>query len=132
LVGAINKDSSSLSSKTGISFPKHIAKDVCKYIVIRDGYFDFKGGRSGLIREIKLFLPQTHYLVETIKEDIYKDTLNTLVAFRNYAAHSSEVSKRRAKEAVEAKRMPVAGAWLKKDNRLEDIISKLKDLAEKI
>lgn len=47
LVGAINNDTTTLSSGTGIRFPKHLTDEVCEYLVTGTGYFDFKG-RDGL------------------------------------------------------------------------------------
>ena len=48
LVGALNNDTSTLSTRTGFSFPKHLTDEVCRFLVTGRGYFDFKG-RDGLI-----------------------------------------------------------------------------------
>ena len=57
IVGAINNDSSVISSTTGVDFPKHLTDEVCEYLVLGGGYFDFKG-RGGLIRTLKRYVPE--------------------------------------------------------------------------
>lgn len=131
LVGAINNDSSTLSSTTGIKFPKHMTDEVCEYLITGTGYFDFKG-RDGLIKTLKKFVPDTHYLITTVKKKEYKDTLDRLSALRNYAAHESAVSKKAAAAAVGATKMRASGAWLKVNGRITEMIDRLKELADEI
>jgi hypothetical protein len=131
LVGAINNDTGTISMRTGIPFPKHITDEVCEYLIIGNGYFDFKG-RDGLIKTLKEYVPENHYIVDAVKKPKYKDVLEQLSTLRNLAAHNSEVSKARAKKAVDQNRMPEAGAWLKKQNRLENLLRLLKELADEI
>ncbi len=131
LKGAINNDTSTLSSTINIEFPSSLSDAVCEYIITGGGYFDFKG-RDGLIKTLKSFVPDTHYLVDIVKKTKYKDALERLSALRNYAAHDSEVSSTKAKAAVNQNRIGGAGAWLKSQNRLEDIADRLKELAAEI
>lgn len=137
LVGAINQDMTTLSSKTGVNFPKHLNDEVCEYLVTGGGYFDFKG-RDGLISTIKKHVPDTHYLVAIIKKDTYKRALNVLSALRNHAAHQSEKSKKAALSATEQRRIGSSGAWLKSPSqgkpktRFEWLCMKLKALASEI
>lgn len=131
LVGAVNNDMDSISNKTGILFPKHLSKEVCEFLIIGIGYFDFRG-RSGLINKLTDFLPRKHFLVTCVKDNTYKDTLDILVVFRNYAVHSSKVARKKALEVTGRERLGAAGTWLKIDNRLEDLIEKLKDFAKEI
>lgn len=56
IVTAINNDTSTISARTGIAFPKHLTDEVCEYLVTGGGFFDFKG-RDGLIRLIKASFP---------------------------------------------------------------------------
>src|SRR5688500_17021083 len=49
LVGAINNNTETISERTGISFPTHLTDEICEYLIIGNGYFDFKG-RDGLIK----------------------------------------------------------------------------------
>ena len=118
IVAAINNDTSTIKAKTGIDFPKHLTEEVCEYIVIGRGYFDFKG-RSGLISEIKKYVPDSHWLVVSVKDPKHKVPLDRLVALRNYAAHESSASKKVALDAVGQKRISSAGSWLKTQHRLD-------------
>lgn len=131
LKGAINNDTNTLSETLKIKFPSSLSDAVCEYIVTGGGYFDFKG-RDGLIKTIKSYVPANHYLVAIVKKQKYKDALERLSALRNFAAHDSEVSRKKALAAVGQKRMSSAGTWLKSQNRLENIVDRLKELAQEI
>jgi hypothetical protein len=130
LVGAINNDTSTVSERTGIAFPKHLTDEVCEYIVTGGRYFDFRG-RDGLIRLLRQYVPEDHYLVETVTQQKYRVTLERLIALRNLAAHESSIGKRIAKEAV-APSIAVAGVWLKRNDRLLALTSRLKELAAEL
>jgi len=127
LVAAINNDTTTLATSTGVKFPKHLTDEVCEYIVTSGGYFDFRG-RAGLIALLKRFVPSDHFLVETVKLPKYRATLERLVALRNYAAHESTVGKKAMKEAVDVG-LGSAGVWLKKDDNFLDLTARLKELA---
>jgi cupin superfamily acireductone dioxygenase involved in methionine salvage len=131
LIGAINNDTSTVSAKTGIQFPKHLTDEVCEYLVIGSGYFDFKG-REGLIKTLKQFVPDDHYVITAVKKSKYKDPLEQLSALRNFAAHESGKSKRAALTAINAKNLSASGAWLKRQCRMRTIVTKLKELADEI
>ena len=128
LTGAINNDTSVLGATTRVDFPKHLTDEVCAYIITGGGYFDFRG-RSGLIGEIKKYVPNDHYLLEAVKASAYKQSLDRLCALRNYAAHESSASKKAALEAVGQERMRSAGSWLKVQNRFQDLVDRLSDLS---
>jgi hypothetical protein len=117
IVASINNDTATLSATTGVKFPKHLTDEVCEYIVVGDGYFDFRG-RDGLIKTLKRFVPDTHFLVTVTKNDKYRDSLEKLSALRNYAAHESAQAKVRVLETVSQERIGSAGAWLKSLGRL--------------
>ncbi|AKJ68438.1 hypothetical protein ABW99_09635 [Pandoraea thiooxydans] len=131
LVGAVNNDTSTLAATTDVEFPKHLTDEVCEFLITGTGYFDFKG-RSGLIKTIKSFVPDTHYLVVIIKKPVYKVALERLATLRNFAAHESTPSKRAALEAIGAKRLSCSGAWLKRQERFSKIANNLKALATEI
>ena len=131
LVGAINNDTTTVSASMGIQFPKHMKDEVCVYLIIGSGYFDFKG-RSGLIGMLKEYVLNDHYLVTIVKKDTYRETLEQLSALRNFAAHESVKSKRIALKAINAKRISSSGSWLKINGRMNRIISKLTALANDI
>lgn len=132
LIGAINNDTSNtIASVQELDLPKHLSRAVCEYLVIQDGYFDFKG-RSGLIRILKKYLPDTHYLIQYIRDAKYRETIDKLFALRNFAAHNSLQSKKAVLKALGNRRIKSSGAWLKVQGRLKAIIADLNDLAEKI
>ena len=131
LVAAINNDPSVLSHRTGVSFPKHLNQGVCEYLIVGGGYFDFRG-KSGLVETLKNHLPDTHYLVTTVKKRTYHDALERLSALRNFAAHDSSISKKKALAAVGSKKMGSAGVWLKKRGHFNRLAGPLKKLADEI
>lgn len=131
LVGAINNDTNTLSERSGVAFPKHLTDEVCEFLVIGDGYFDFKG-RDGLIATLRKFVPHDHYLVTTAKKTRYKEPLERVCALRNYAAHESSTSKTRAKQATNQHNLGSAGSWLKRQNRFENLVTELEAFANEI
>lgn len=131
IVAAINNDTTTISESTRIRFPKHLNDEVCEYLVLGGGYFDFKG-RDGLIKTMRKFIPETHYLVEIVKKSEYKDALEQLTTLRNFAAHESTVSKQGALKATNQSKIGSAGSWLKTQGRYYNICHKLKKLGEDI
>ncbi len=131
LVALINGDSTTFSSHKKRKFPDHMNVEVCEYLICGDGYFDF-AGRSGLISTIKKVVPAAHWLPNMVRHAAYTDALDRLSALRNFAAHDSAVSKKRALEAIDQERMSSSGAWLKKHGRLDTICISLKDMAQQI
>lgn len=131
LIGAINNDTATLEETTGIEFPKHLTDEICEFLITGTGYFDFKG-RSGLIKTIKSFVPDDHYLHTTIKKAAYRSALDRLSALRNFAAHESYPSKRAALEAIDGERISSSGAWLKRQERFDSLVTSLKALATEI
>ena len=131
LIAAINNNTEELSKKTGVDFPKHLNDEVCEFIIVGDGYFDFRG-RDGLIKTLKKFLPSDHYIITAVKKPAYKVILERLSALRNFAAHDSKPSKKRALEAIGGQRLPSSGVWLKRQDRFATLASNLKRLAKEI
>ena len=131
LVSLINRDSKTFSDHKNRNFPKHMNVEVCEYLICGDGYFDFSG-RSGLIDTIKKIVPNDNWFLTIVKDSAYTSSLDRLSALRNFAAHGSPVSKKRALKAVQQKKMSSSGAWLKKQGRLDSICSDLASMAQKI
>ena len=131
LVGAINNDTSTIATRTGFDFPKHLTDEVCEYLVTGTGYFDFKG-RDGLIKVLKEYVPDAHYLLTSVKDQRYTAHLKQLCALRNYAAHHSPSSKKGALEATNSRRMASAGSWLKTQDRFARICGTLKQIGDEI
>ena len=132
LVTAINNDTSMLSQTTGIQFPKHPTDEVCEYLVVGDGYFDFRGWDE-LLKVSKQLVGNTLWLVSVFKsEPSYKRTLNLLFTLRNYTVHESTQSKRRFGSEIGAKTVQLPGAWTKRQNRMGSLFSSLRSLAQDI
>jgi hypothetical protein len=129
LVGAINNDTTLLTPPTGVKFPTHLTDEVCEYIVTGGRYFDFRG-RDGLLKVLQAYVPKTHYLVRIVGRKKYQDSLDKMIALRNFAAHESSQGKKRAKELVG--KLTASGVWLKKHNRFLDISHDLKELAKEL
>lgn len=131
LICSMNNDTEQVSSVTGIAFPKHLTDEVCEYIIVGEGYFDFRG-RDGLIKTIKRYVPNDHYLLTAIRTAKYKDALERLSTLRNFAAHESYPAKQVALKAIGQERMSSAGSWLKRQDRFTAISERLVELAEDI
>jgi hypothetical protein len=131
LTGAINNDTSTISKSVGIEFPVHLTDELCEYLIVGNGYFDFKG-RDGLIKILKQYVPPDHYLVTIVEKRRYLKALQHLAALRNYAAHDSYRSKNAAKVATGFERMSSCGAWLKRQGRFQWLVDELKNLASEI
>ena len=131
LVGAINNDTATLSQTIGFDFPRHLSQDVCTYMIVGTGYFDFKG-RDGLIQIVKQYVPDTHYLVAIVKDPDYKDSLEQLSALRNLAAHLSNKAKKAAVKAIGGEKIGSAGKWLRRQERFKSLCDSLKKLARDV
>ena len=131
LVALINNDTTTFSQLKKRSFPKHMNVEVCEYLICGDGYFDF-AGRDGLLKTIKKIVPNGHWLPTIVGGGAYTDALKKLSALRNFAAHDSSVSKKRALEAIGQKRLSSSGAWLKTQDRFATICNSLKAMAQQI
>lgn len=131
LVALINNDTTTFSQVKQRTFPKHMNVEVCEYLICGDGYFDF-AGRDGLLKTIKKIVPNGHWLSAIVGDAAYTNALKKLSALRNFAAHDSSVSKKRALEAIGQARMSSSGAWLKKQNRFAAICNSLKAMAQQI
>jgi hypothetical protein len=109
LVALINNDTTTFSQLKKRTFPKHMNVEVCEYLICGDGYFDF-AGRDGLLKTIKKIVPNGHWLPTIVGDAAYTNALKKLSALRNFAAHDSSVSKKRALEAIGQERMSSSGA----------------------
>jgi len=104
---------------------------VCEYLVTGGGFFDFHG-RDGLIRQVKCYVPDSHWLLTAVKKLAHKETLDRLVALRNFAAHESPASKRKALDAIGQRKVGTAGSWVKKQGRFSRLAAGLARLADDI
>ena len=133
IVAAINNDTAPVSEAIGVHLPKHLTDEVCEYLVVGSGYFDFKG-RDGLIKLIKQYFRSNekdanpHYLVRIVSQDGYKDAIEKLTTLRNFAAHASQKAKKTALSATKQQRIASSGSWLKRQNRFQEITSSIQKL----
>jgi len=132
LVTAINNDTSTISETTGVNFPRHLNDEVCEYLVTGGGYFDFKGGHSGLCKVIKDLVGTGHYLHKVVKSPQHRGPINLLVALRNFAAHESPKSRVAALRETGGQRIGSAGAWAKRQRRFECLLVSLEKVAADI
>ena len=124
LVTEINRDTSLLSDSEEVRFPKHLNDEVCEYIIVGGrNYFGFSG-ISELVGKLNKFLPEGHSLVKAVGED--RQTLEKLLALRNFAAHNSKHSKRKALDTVRPKGPKPAKGAKQKQKRLASAGSYLK------
>ena len=128
IVGAVNNDTTTISATIGVDFPKHLTDEVCEYLIVGTGYFNFQG-RDGLIQVLKRFLPKDHYLTKCVSHRKYTTSIDKLIALRNYATHGSKRAKERAKAVTKSRRLRSSGAWLKRHDRLSSLATSLENLA---
>ena len=137
LKAALNNDASHFLEKNNITQITHLNRDVAEYVIVGDGYFNFKG-RDGLIKTLRTYLPKDHWLIKIVKYRKYKVSLNRLSAFRNYAAHGGDKAKARAKASAKPDPggdcMGSSGAWLSSYNgtRYTEIAEKIYKLSGSI
>ena len=131
LKAALNKNPADFTKRTNVRIER-VRDDLAEYIIVGDGYFDFKG-RDGLIKTLKKYLPDDHWLIKIIKQKQYIDSLERLSAFRNYAAHSGNSAKARAKALLKltdergSNRMGSSGAWLRTNSGGKTRYAKIAD-----
>lgn len=132
LVVAINNDiGRTISSRKGFTFPAHMTDEVCEFLIVGDGYFNFRN-YDDLKRTIKGFVPDDHWLLTEACASHNRASIERLTALRNYSAHGSRKARERAKTALNAKRLPSAGAWIKAGNRARDLLSHFKAIGRAI
>lgn len=131
IVTAINNDTRTISQRTGVVFPKHLTDEVCEYLVTGGGFFNFRG-RDGLIREIKSYVPNDHWLHQAVKNPQHTKPLDQMISLRNFAAHESPASKRNALEVLKQRKLSSAGAWIKRQQRFATMVADLTKLADEV
>ncbi|MCB1274827.1 MAG: hypothetical protein KDB25_10635 [Leucobacter sp.] len=128
LVVAINNDVSVIRTESQVNFPAHLQDDVVEYIIVGNGYFDFRGGKSGIVKAVKQYLVDSHWVTQAVKR-LDASQIDRLIALRNWAAHESPQSARKAKAAVNQVRARSAGSWAKVDGRIFEITAAVRAFA---
>ncbi len=113
LVAAMNQDQEGISAATGISWPKGINADVCRWIVVRDGSLKLRGV-GGVREHLKKYLESSHPLHQIFNKAEYKKSLKLLIAFRNHSAHDNIVTNEKLKSTLELASLGSAGSKLTK------------------
>lgn len=131
MISCLNHDHSHFEEKYGIKLGNHINDDVCEFLITKGGYFDFKG-RGGLNKILNATIGSGHNVGKAIKNNKYGQTIDQLCAVRNYAAHNSIQAKKSAMDAYGLKRISSPGSFLKKQNRLKNLIAELTELANDV
>ncbi len=131
LVTVMNRESAAVRQRHGVRIPAHMTDDMCEFLIIRNGYFSF-GDRSALIKRLKEFLPNDHWLVRAIRDHTHSDTFDRMMALRHLAAHNSKYSLRNAKEKAGVTRLAGAGVWYRAGRRYPSLLRSVRDLASAV
>lgn len=131
LIVAINNDVSVIRTESRVNFPAHLQDDVVEYIIVGNGYFDFRGGKSGIVKAVKQYLDDSHWVTQAAK-NLDASQIDRLIALRNWAAHESPQSARKAKAAVGQVRARSAGSWAKVNGRVFEITTAVRSFAQDV
>lgn len=131
LVVAINNDVSVIRTESKVNFPAHLQDDVVEYLIVGNGYFDFKGGKGGVVKAVKQYLDDNHWVTIAVR-GLDATQIDRLVALRNWAAHESKQSARKAKAAIGHLRAHSAGSWCKVGTRMGDLIAAVRSFADEV
>jgi hypothetical protein len=100
LIDCINIDCSQLSTYLGLTLPKHLSRDMCEAILMKDGYLDFRsiGDLKGTAKKM---LPSKLDPFSKIKAATAKK-IDEVYKLRNYLSHRSRASARALMRMYEA------------------------------
>jgi hypothetical protein len=92
LIDCVNLDSSALATHIGLDLPKHLNKNMCEAILMRDGYLDFRsvGNIKGFAR--KVLVPKYNPFDKISNPTA--DKIDQVYKLRNYISHRSWASQR--------------------------------------
>jgi len=128
MITVINRDAAAVRRRHGIRVPLHMTNDMCEFLIVRNGYFSFSNRETMLTRVNEFFL-RDHWLAVTLRASSNKDSFDRMMALRHFAAHGSEYSRHKAKEATGAQRLASAGAWLRSGRRFPSLLKSVRDIA---
>jgi hypothetical protein len=116
LVAQINRDPNRFYKAIGVTFDKHPTVDQCKYLLMGDRYFDFRG-HGGLVQVIRKAAGIGSLLEIAAKNKEGRVSFEILVGLRNYVAHQSDQSWQAALMAMrhwepDRQNLGSAGYWL--------------------
>lgn len=131
LVVAINNDVKALRTDSKVNFPAHLQDDVVEFIIVGNGYFDFRGGKSGVISAMATYVEKTHWVV-VAAQGLDATVVDRLILLRNWAAHESSASARKARSGIGAPKAQSAGSWIKVGSRMEELLDEVESFAQRI
>lgn len=113
----INRDPAAFYDSVGVGFGQHITADQCEFLLVGDGYFDFRG-HGGLVNVVRRAAGKDTPMHALTKNSDHRKTFEILASLRNYVAHQSTQSRRAALKAMQhwepdRKSLGKAGSWLK-------------------
>lgn len=99
LVDCVNVDPSKLTDFLGVPMPKHLSKNLCTALILRDGYLNFPSFDQ-LKRFTKKLLPDESnpFLAVT---GVQPKKIDEVYTIRNYLSHHSARSKRALRRMYE-------------------------------
>lgn len=116
-IARINRDPKAFYSAIGVEFGQHIGADQCAFLLVGDGYFDFKG-HSGLVDVLSKAAGKPSPMVDAAKVPESRKAFEILTGLRNFVAHGSDQSVDKALAAMRnwepaRKNLGRAGVWLR-------------------
>lgn len=136
-IARINNDPTAFYKAVGVEFGRHITAAQSEYLLVGDGYFDFRG-HGGLVEVLRRASGDSP-MVAAAKLPQNRIAFEILVGLRNYVAHGSTQSWQAALKAMQnwepdRKNLGSAGSWLKAapggQTRMERLLAGLDGLCE--
>lgn len=131
IVGDINQDSSQISDRFDVAFPKNLKKEICEFIVTKGNFFSLNG-YGGLVNELNTYLGYGNDIYNVINKKKNKDTIMRLSALRNFAAHENSQSKKVVRTRLKIKRISSTGDWIRKQGRFEELANDVETIIKEI
>ena len=116
-IARINRDPAAFYDTVGVEFGQHITADQCEFLLVGDGYFDFRG-HGGLVDVVRKAAGKDTEMHAVTKVAVHRQAFEILSGLRNYVAHESSQSWRAARKSMQywepnRKNLGSAGSWLK-------------------
>jgi hypothetical protein len=139
-IARINVDPSAFYDTVGVNFGVHITANQCAFLLVGDGYFDFRG-HGGLVDVVRKVSGAESAMVAATKVAANRVAFEILAGLRNYVAHQSRQSHRAALPAMKKweparSNLGFAGVWLRTgpggQTRLERLLIALDQFCESL
>ena len=130
IVAAINNDTATISARTGTPFPSTSPTRFANTSSPAEASSTSEAGTASSKRSRATF-PQS-LATRSDQESTAQGALDRIIALRNFAAHESSASKRKALDAIGQQKIAGAGSWIKCQGRFSDLTTALTSLANEI